>query len=229
MRLLHKMILSFLAVTGIVFITMVERGIAQETEKKMEFKYFKEFFDEQPEFQDLAYQRAIDEHKEKIQELIQIVQMNDIDKSRGGTLSIAIGLLKVYRAREATSVLISRLTFLPAPDGIAVIKDARTPPQEYYPAAQALIEIDDPKTPASLSYRIGTSYDPFEREMAAYVILKMLGKERAIALLQASSKRVRIDIQKNYSDAIKFVEDFKPLLDIRPTFTPKKPKEADQK
>jgi len=153
-------------------------------------------------------QRLLKQRSDTIQELIWALD-EGVDRSFDGTLHRAIRLLGKLRADEAVGPL-SRLWLLYIPDNFVTTE--MLPSEAYYVVAVALKEIGNPAVPVMLA-TIGTSSVKRERDVAAWVIMEVEGREYAISLL-----RVRIDSEVEplkkapYEDAIKFIENYQPVF-----------------
>jgi hypothetical protein len=154
---------------------------------------------------------AMQEQKERIAELISLVERNDIDASLGGSQHIAITLLGRYRAKEAVPALARRLMYLPEfKPGTAPMSETGIT-QMYYPCAAALVEIGQPSPViAEMTNKIQNSADADERNLAAWVIMQVQGSAQAMVTLDALRARGDGGHKERLSAAREYIDTFKP-------------------
>lgn len=166
------------------------------------------FSDDQQE-QRLALGVMRREHAENIQSLIKLVGQKEVDDSQDGVRHLAIRLLGDMRATEAIALLVERLTYLPnrAP---YVLEEL--PREAYYPCAMALINIGDPSTSAVIN-SIEWKKDKTTREVAAWVLMQIKGKEEAAQCLQdLANKSHDGRLKPRLQEAHDFIVNYKPIL-----------------
>jgi hypothetical protein len=167
-----------------------------------------------------AADNVMKQRQETIRDLISITEKKDVDKTFGGPYHRAIILLGDLRATEAVGVLSANLTYLP---GGCVIIDEVMETQAYYPCAFALTRIGEPAIPAMIG-RITQGSTPLERELAAWVVMEIEGKDQAAYRFASLGKTDMPGRNKDMlATAERFVKDYKPAFDY-----PGMPKDLDR-
>src|SRR5690606_24818970 len=116
------------------------------------------------------------ERESRITELLKIINTQDIETSNPNALASAIYLLGQYRAVEAICPLLKHLTFRPANSERWITHTVPEP--ETYPAVTALIAIGStPVSKSYLTYRVMESKNLLQRNLTAYVLSQLIGKE----------------------------------------------------
>jgi len=167
--------------------------------------HFRGLFSSNPEYQMEAEANAFVEREERITELLRIVNIPDIETNNSAALASAIYLLGEYRAAEAANSITEHLTFQLKNDSWHSLR--AVPEQEKYPAVTALISIGDlPETSVFLMYKVGYSDNAKERELAAYVLAKTMGKKMFIEKLEKIKTSSSVGPNRNFQQALDFVK-----------------------
>jgi hypothetical protein len=148
--------------------------------------------------------------KEKIiNELIGILKSDSIvDSCFNGTLHLTIKTLGELKAKEAIDPLVKYLTYIPCNYTIESI----IPTQIYYPAVLAYIQIGKESLSKMIEIIDSTQSSEKQKELASYIIMKILGKEKAVTKLKAIEKKkdsIKLKSGKKFSD---YIEEFKPTF-----------------
>ncbi|NLN76095.1 MAG: hypothetical protein GX139_07265 [Armatimonadetes bacterium] len=134
-----------------------------------------------------AEQRLLAIHTSVVKGLIKIVEDESADQAMHGPLYRSVALLGAYRAPEGIGALVGRLTYLPSlPDRVRPVEEEY---EGYYPCAKALVSIGLPARDKMTSI-IGGSSNELERALAAWVLVKIEGKEQAVSLLDRYAKKL---------------------------------------
>jgi hypothetical protein len=152
-------------------------------------RYFSGLTNENPQRRVLEFSKAERERDDKVQELISIIESANLQNRsmatrEDGPIALAIALLGKYRAPEAVPVFASRLTFLPTRTSPIVQTEIR-PTQYFYPCVSALLRIGDHNVVQTMLIRISMSDQDEERALAAWVMMEIEGKERAINSIES--------------------------------------------
>ncbi len=142
-----------------------------------------------------------------IEDLIALAQREDLDKTEGGPIYSAVVLLGRLRATEAVPFLSKRISYLPPLYG-GVFRGTPAAMGTYYPCAVALAEIGEPCL-YSMDYVIRMGETKLERDLAAWVMMQVEGKDVALYRLDALTKKPYV---KNYEEAKDFIANYKPVL-----------------
>ena len=164
-----------------------------------------------------AYDEVLSIHKEAmrlqltrsllIKNLINIINGREAaDKSFRGTFHLAIKALGEMRAEESIPALVAHLDFLPGPLYIKEIQST----QSYYPVVQALLNIGKPAVPPLESLICNAAESDRKKRLAAYVLMHVLGKEKAIGRLQAIEDQNPSSLLKNSEKLSEYIRNFKP-------------------
>lgn len=149
------------------------------------------------------------EHVENVQSLIKLVGLKEADDSWQGVRHLAILLLGDMRATEAVPALAERLTYLP---DLPAYTTERLNREAYYPCATALVKIGQPCVGAMMG-KIEWSKDKAVRELAAWVLMEVEGKERAAERLQSmADKSYDAKVKPRLQEAHDFIVDYKPVF-----------------
>lgn len=120
----------------------------------------------------------IDEHASK--------EAGTLSLSESASVSTAMQMLGDLQATEAVDVLVKHVTYLSLLDAIATSRNNRI---SDYPAMESLIRIGLPAFP-SLFSTITTGTDTTHQEIIAYIFVKTLGRDEALAYLGVKGKLV---------------------------------------
>jgi len=183
-----------------------------ETPPRIPQKYFSGLFSSSSETRLETLQNAredyrlqIQEQNDRIQELIDILRRPNVDRSFGGPAFCAIQLLGEYHASAGIYAITNWLTYLPELPPRTYL--TLTTEQEKYPAVRALMRINDAKSTFPwLDDIIAESSEPLKRELAGYVLAKLLGREETVIKLENASKTASKKSKTNYQQTIKFVK-----------------------
>lgn len=160
---------------------------------------------EHPQERVAAFKRILSGRKSRIQQLLSIVDDPEVDNASDGPLYYAITLLGELRAAEAVRSLSARLTYLPK--GPLVVTTA-VPSEAYYVAANALRQIGQPSIkPMFLVIR--KSDNETERNLAAWVVMQVEGKEQALPRIE---RRIAVGRagQAHFEEAKRYIETYRP-------------------
>lgn len=151
-----------------------------------------------------AFQRIGDLRAQLVSDLVKILESKEPNTDDRGPLSLAIRLLATLRAPEAVPGLCARLMFLPTGRVVSELQIM----QMYYPCAQALIGIGQPSIAPMLGI-IRESKAVEERELAAWVIMQIEGKEQCLhrltTLISSGSPE-----SSQFRAASEFISSYKP-------------------
>lgn len=120
-------------------------------------------------------ERVLGQRGATIRQLILVLGEDGVDRSYRGPLHVSITLLGKLRAAQAVEPLSAMLTYVP--EGFEA--DEAIPSEHYYVAAVALGDIGQPAIPAMLD-TIKTAQRQQERNLAAWVIMQVEGKDQAL-------------------------------------------------
>jgi hypothetical protein len=176
---------------------------------------------------------TLQERKDKIQELISLLDRNDIDPTLGGPQHIAVTLLGRYRAVEAVKPLARHLMYLPDESPTRRVKISATGvTQMYYPCAAALVEIGEPSPVIDeMLQKVEFSNDKEERDLATWVIMQVQGPGQAKVTLTGAPSQPGLDAaaKAHLKNAQTYIDDFRPtynhphsnaIRDSRPPLPP---------
>lgn len=153
-----------------------------------------------------AHNDILAQRNETVRQLIAILRTKDIDRSVDGPLHRAIRLLGEMRAAEAVGPLRDLLTYLP--EGRRTITES-IPSEAYYPATVALCQIGRPAINA-MELAIRNSKDETERQLAAWVIMGVEGKEHALARMDHLVATRNLGKQ-HYQEAADYIRTYRPV------------------
>lgn len=138
-----------------------------------------------------------------VKALISIVEDKDVDITWGGPLTEAVNLLGKLRAKDAANALVGRIMLLPTD----IVCTEMLPSQEYFVCAKALVDIGEPSIDAVMQ-RIRLSDNKSEREMAAWVIMSIEGRDQAIHRLQMLAAKEK-QYRSRFVSAVDYLNNFK--------------------
>lgn len=148
------------------------------------------------------------QHAENVGLLIQLVGQKDVDDSWEGVRHLSIRLLGDMLATEAIPVLAERLTYLPTGPIVTEV----LPREFYYPCAVALVNIGPPSVGAMI-YTIHWNKDTTMRDLAAWVLMQIEGKEQAAQHMQdLADKSYDNRTKPRLQEAHDFIANYKPIL-----------------
>lgn len=162
----------------------------------------------QPLERGAAYKQIRDERKAMIASLISVFSAKDLDMSFRGPFHCAIELLGVYRAEEAIKPLCDVFTYVPD----RFFTTEMVPREMYFVAAVALAKTGQPAVNAMLSI-IRASKNKERRDLAAWVIMEIEGKEQAIYRLDSEAKKASPEDRERFSEARSHLETWKPVFE----------------
>lgn len=149
------------------------------------------------------------QHTENVGLLIKLVGQKDVDDSWEGVRHLAIRLLGDMRATEAIRALAERLTYLPT--GPIFVTEI-LPREFYYPCAVALVNIGAPSVGA-MTNTIHWNKDTTTRDLAAWVLMQIEGKEQAAQHMQdLADKSYDNRTRPRLQEAHDFIANYKPIL-----------------
>jgi len=160
-----------------------------------------------PLIRQAAFDTLVNDRKDAIAKVLTILKQEDIDKAFNGPLHRSIELLGHWRASEAVPALTGILLYIPN----GFITDEMIPREAYYVSAVALVHIGEPSIGAMVE-RIRSSKSKSERQLAAWVIREIEGKEQAQYRLARLSQQDRIAAEQ-YQDAELFVRTYVPKFE----------------
>jgi len=164
-----------------------------------------------------TFRRIAQERKSIVSDLILVLNRDDVDTSFRGPLHMAIDLLGELRAEEAVGPLSKHLMFVPRSEmGMEVGNKSR---EHYYVSAVALTKIGQPAIQSMIRIVLESLNDK-ERNLAAWVIMKIEGSDQAIHRLHSL-------VQKNKNSlAVSMLEEAESYLRFyRPSFDPPSPED----
>ena len=165
---------------------------------------------ENPSEQLAAFRQVLSERKQIIQRLIVIAQTSGIKSDADGPRAKAIRLLGTLRAEEAVEPLSRFITYAPRVNFIWEMM----PREAYYVCAVALCDIGEPSVPAMLR-KIDTSEDEEERNIAAWVIMQIEGKDQAAHRMSTLMETSKYDSRAHsrYLAAKDYILNYKPVFE----------------
>lgn len=162
-----------------------------------------------------GYQDALEARRQQIQDVVTVLETST-DNSHNGSRVIAARLLGELNAVEAIGALSKNLLFINEPNWFG---SHPTFPEEEHPCAMALIEIGYPSIEPMMNriaFQIARpgnekKLEPEERQMAAWVIFKIVGKEDAIAKLNRRAEQLGSGSKARFTEAADYIRNYKPL------------------
>jgi len=155
-----------------------------------------------------AFDQVVGERKTTVQELISILGRSNVDRLYQGPLHRAIVLLGELRAKEAVAPLSGLLSYVPQD----FETEEQIPTEAYYVATVALVEIGFPAIEAMLA-KIRNADDKLERELAAWVIMEIEGKEQALNRIEALTRRAAARTTGRFQGAARYIETYEPTFE----------------
>jgi hypothetical protein len=218
-----KKFMLFMAVALIVILSGVAYGVDEEVTSRAAA-----FMTSDPKQWMMAYHDILEERKTTIKTLIDAINQKDVDSHYGSPMHQAIILLGMLRAEEAVGILTKNLIYLPLTrtGGYRIDGGDETP--GYHVCARALVTIGEPSIDSML-YKIRLAKSVEERQVAAWVIMKIDGSDQALHRLDTLIKDGP-QIQKytdRYREARDFIANYKP--DYRHPLQVKRDKEEAAK
>lgn len=162
-----------------------------------------------PQAQRIALGTIRQQHSDNVKSLVRFVGQGGVDDTWEGPRHLAIRLLGDIRATEAIPVLSKRLTFMPT----GVVETEMLPREYYYPCAVALVNIGAPCVGAMID-TISWNEDKTTRDLAAWVVMKVEGKEEAANHLQDLAAK---SYDKKHKPRLQAAQDF--VANYVPDFT----------
>lgn len=152
-----------------------------------------------------TYNKILDQRKNTINELVSIINQPNIDKSsESNSFYYAIELLKISRAKEAVNALSNHLMYV-----YDYLRTDETLPSEYYyVVAVALVEIGNQSIESMLA-KIQKGDSEEERNLAAWVIMQIDGKEQALNRMDIMINKGG-ESKERFESAKKYIENYKP-------------------
>lgn len=188
-------------------------AVYAQTAESIKIRYFSGLLDRDRAINVKTASGAMQEQKDRVAELISLVERDDIDASLGGPQHIAITLLGRYRAKEAVPALSRRLMYLPEYKAGTLPVSETGLTQMYYPCAAALVEIGQPSPVVlEMSSKIQRSANREERELAAWVIMQIQGSAQSIVTVESLRAQAPGDgnRKERLAAAKEYIENFKP-------------------
>ena len=208
-----------IAVMVTSFTVFAVSTFSQEIKQEANLTYFAGLLSAERDVRVESYTTEYQQREEKIKELLTIVAMKNADDSESGALTSSIHLLGAMRAKEAVIPLAQKLAFMPVREN-RYTGDARTPSQMYYPAVSSLVKIGDVEaTVKALTNQIGVSRSKKERELAAFVIMELAGKDDAVTVLSDAINRVGTEGRQHYEESVDYLQNFEPTLGPPPEYS----------
>lgn len=176
---------------------------------EVKLSFFQGLFSPDDAARSQAVAQARTERSARVEELISIVQHGNDDAPVGGSEHSAILLLGEYRATEAVPILAEHLLFLPKPGRLVATEMLET--STYYPCAAALVKIGQPSGVVRLMLRkIALSPQEQERNLAAWVMMKIQGKEQALAAIAVRAETVGSEDKLKLQSAANYIRKYRP-------------------
>lgn len=148
-----------------------------------------------------AEEHLRDSRDSLVKDLVRALDAPLNDESQVGGQASIIRLLSEYRAAEAVDVLASGITFIPS----GFMTDEEIPAERYCICAGALTKIGYPAIEKMLQM-VYFSEDAEERKLAAWVLLKIEGKEQAVHRLTRRGEEAGGLVQEHCVEAIKYFD-----------------------
>lgn len=153
----------------------------------------------------MAYQKIQKDQKALIGGLLEIIAKDDVDTTFNGPLHYAVVTIGELRAKEGIEPLLKR--FMYVPDGFST--EERIPREFYYVSAVALKEIGAPAIEYMVK-EIRTSEDQARRNLAAWVIMEVEGKDQALHRLNTAASTFKDAQKERLISSAKYLETWEP-------------------
>lgn len=150
-----------------------------------------------------AFDSIVTERENMIRDLVGMLGEKDINKDFNGPFHRAILLLGELRATKAVNVLSDLLLYQPSGE---MIIEEDVPSEALYPAAVALSKIGYPAV-NSMEMAIKNAPSKTQRDLAAWVILQIEGREQSVKRMQGLSATHQHG-RKQFQEAEEYIQKY---------------------
>ena len=169
-------------------------------------------YSEKPLTRQGTYMQLVEQRNADIKSLIAVLEDKTANTEFNGPFHYAVELLGEYRAVEAIDALMAKILYVPSNFEL----DEMLSRERYYVCAVALVKIGFPCL-EKIYLRMPKAEEK-ERQLLAWIVSEMLGKEEAIAVLDVQKAKAGKDEAKAAAlgEAITHIKEWKPIFERPP-------------